>query len=262
MIRTRLLEVAAVLALSASSFTALGQEQSPIDIITADTVYQALPTLQYAYGSSVDLQVINNGSPSEEATIRANLGSVGAANSLLLSGVTYNLLQFHFHAASEHLLNGHVFDMELHLVHQKEGSIDLNDLLVTGIWIEEGAFNATLDPIFSNLPPDPANPRDLTGFAIASLLPADLSSYRYDGSLTTPPFTEGVQWIVLNEPIEMSHAQIGAFETLFPDENIRHPQDLNGRIVLTDVVPEPGSVMLLAIGLVAVASRRRRHGAV
>jgi carbonic anhydrase len=252
---------AAALVLSGLVARASGGEQSPIDIITADTVYQALPPLKYTYGSSVDLHVINTGSPDEEATVRAELTSFGDANSLLLSGETYHLLQFHFHTKAEHLLDGKAFDMELHLVHEKAGSTDVKDLLVTAVYIEAGDFNPTLEPIFADLPPDSLSPRDITGFDIASLLPHDLSSYRYPGSLTTSPYTEGVQWVVLNEPIHASLEQLHAFETLFPHENLRLPQELDGRVVLTDVesIPEPGSMTLLALGFTALAGRACRR---
>lgn len=86
----------------------------------------------------------------------------------------------------------------------------------------------------------------VTGFDLAGLLPSSLESFRYDGSLTTPPFTEGVKWDLLAQAIFMSQAQIDEFRALFPDGDNRDVQDLNGRTILTDVpgfasIPEPSS---------------------
>ncbi len=238
-----------------------GFEQSPIDIRPEFSVYSgSLPALNYNYGP-VDLHVVNTGSPDEHASIKGNVTS-GTPN-LVLSGTTYNLLQFHFHTESENLKEGYQYPMELHLVHQKVGSTGYDDLLVTGLWIEEGAHNSVLDEMFDNLPPTSADTYDITGFALDDLLPSDLTSYRFDGSLTTPPFTEGVQWIMLDQPLFMDHDQIKAFHDIFHEGNTRAAQDLHGRIILTDnpnFVPEGSySLGLFAMALVSlgVAGARR-----
>ena len=235
-------------------------EQSPIDIRPENARFSALPALDFHYSSSTSLHAVNTGSPDEHASIRADVPA--SAASLTLSGDTYDLLQFHFHTPGEHRLNGHEFPMEMHMVHRDSNG----HLLVVGRWIEEGAANLTLDPIFSHLPELPTNTLDVSNFDLSALLPADLSSFRYDGSLTTPPFGEGVQWIVLNDPLEMSADQIHAFEHIFHEGNSREPQPLNGRIILTDVqgfaVPEPGSVaMLLSGGFVGAGFLLRRRKA-
>lgn len=236
------------------------QQQSPIDIRPENTVQTVLAGLDFQYGSDVALDVVNTGSPGEEATVRANVAAGGG--DLTVSGVTYDLLQFHFHAPSEHLLNGHEFPMELHMVHRDA----LNNLLVVGRWIEVGAFNPTLDPILSNLPQNPGDTLPVASFDLASLLPTSLESFRYPGSLTTSPYTEGVQWVVLAEPLQMSLEQIEAFEALFPEGDSREPQLLHDRVIQTDVsgfatAPEPGSLALLfSIGtpLGIVILRRRK----
>jgi carbonic anhydrase len=262
-IRARHAVLAVTASLVASAALAL-PEQSPIDITSTNAVYSVLPPLQFDYGNSVALTVENTGSPGEEKTIRANVGA--GTHSLLLSGVNYNLLQFHFHTEAEHAVNGVRSEMEMHFVHQAtDGS---GKLLVVGRFIEAGAFNAALDPIFSALPPTEASPHlDLPTFDLGALLPSDLSSYRYAGSLTTSPYTEGVSWNVLASPATMSHDQIDAFRTLFhePEGNTRALQSLEGRVVLTDVsgfaVPEPGTWLLMFIGLAAiggVAAKRRQ----
>jgi carbonic anhydrase len=231
--------------------------QSPIDIRSENTVFATLPALNFLYGSAVPLDVINNGSPDEEATIRANVAA--GAGSLSVAGTTYDLTQFHFHTESEHLVNGSPAEMEMHMVHQSA----TGELLVVGRFIELGLANVLLDVIFSNLPQNPGDSLPIGSFDLAGLLPADLRSFRYTGSLTTPPFTEGVNWILLAEPLEFSSAQIDAFRDLFPDGNERPPQDLNGRTIVTDVagfssVPEPGTFVLFSVGGLVILARRIR----
>ena len=170
----------------------------------------------------------NTGSPDEEATVRANVPR-GAAF-ITLRGTRYDLQQFHWHTPSEHEVNGRRNPMEMHLVHAAaDGS-----LLVIGAFIEQGRTNRTLETIFDDLPEHEGDTRDVAGVRIDRLLPHDRSSYRYMGSLTTPPFTEGVRWIVLAHPITLSRHQIDAFRELFEEGNSREVQPLNGRKVLSD----------------------------
>lgn len=254
-LRSAVLVVTIAGSLSAS---ALAQnEQSPIDIRNENIAYSpVLPGLNFTYSHDASLNVVNTGSPDEEATVRANVPA--GAGSLVFGGDTYNLLQFHFHIPSEHWLNGHESAMEMHMVHQNAAG----NLLVVGRWIEEGAANTTLTPIFADLPPTPADPRAVSNVDLASLLTADLYSFRYDGSLTTPPFTEGVQWVLLTEPLTLSHDQIEAFHGLFPMDNSRLPEPINGRVIQTDdpaYAPAPGGAVsvLTLCGLVATRRRRR-----
>jgi carbonic anhydrase len=206
-----------------------GLQQSPIDIRARDlVVVDHLPALRFMYGNRVTLNVINTGSPEEEATVRAIVPT--GAGQLRVAGVTYNLLQFHWHTPAEHLIRGKGFPMEMHLVHQAANGT----LLVVGIFIEKGERHSELDKIFVNLPEEEGQDRTVGNFNLRRLLPADHASFRYDGSLTTSPFTEGVKWVVLAEPIELSRRQIEDFKNLFPEGNSREVQPLNGRKVLTD----------------------------
>ena len=111
----------AQLSLALSTFAA-NHSQSPIDFTPASTVYTPLPALNYSYSSSAGLHVYNNGSPSEESTIRADLNTTDSA--LSIQGISYTFKQFHFHTDSEHLLNGVGSPMELHMVHQLAGGSD------------------------------------------------------------------------------------------------------------------------------------------
>lgn len=151
----------------------------------------------------------------------------------MAGGHTYDLLQFHFHSKSEHEIAGEIYPMEVHFVHQEHNG---TALFVVGRFIKIGTRdNPDLAPIFSALPKDPATRLTVAHFNVMKLLPRDLKSYRYSGSLTTPPFTEGVAWNVLAQPIEMSQAQVNTFRALFPEGDSREVQKLNGRVIKTDV---------------------------
>ncbi|SCY35426.1 carbonic anhydrase [Nitrosospira sp. Nl5] len=238
------------------------EAQSPINITTNNTTFvKDLDPLLFTLNSDTQLKVINNGSPNEFATAaRANVVDPGAG-SVTIGPDTYRLSQFHFHTPAEHLENGYKFPMEMHLVF----SDAKDNLLVVGRWVEEGAFNEALNPIFSNLPHSVTDTLTVDHFNLNALIPDNLNSFRYDGSLTTPPFSEGVKWVDLAEPLEMSAAQINAYSSLFPDGDSREVQDLNGRPIFTDVpgfatvVPEPETYAMLLAGLclISVIARRR-----
>jgi carbonic anhydrase len=199
-----------------------GRSQSPIDIVTRDlTVDNALAAPLAAYRET-RFEIENNGHTIE-------LTPVSAGNRAVIDGDLYELRQFHFHAPGEHLVDGAPFAMELHLVHENAWG----NLAVIGILIEEGSHNETLGEIFENLP------RDKTGegaagpevtINLADLFAGSGVMYRYEGSLTTPPCTEGVKWSILGQPITMSPAQIDAFRRLYRGNN-RPVQNRYGRQV-------------------------------
>ena len=157
-----------------------------------------------------------------------------------IDGTDYQLLQFHFHAPSEHTVDGKPFDMEMHLVHESEDG----NLAVVGLLIESGRHHPAFDPIWASLPSSPLETQriengviDLDLLLMLSEQTTDEavktfpSTYRYNGSLTTPPCSEGVKWIVLTTPVEMSESQIAAFKAII-DGNNRPVQPLNGRELL------------------------------
>ena len=195
----------------------LGVQQSPIDL--AGPVPAKIGVVAPAF-KPVPLVVLNNGH-----TIQVNCAPGGGSE---IAGTRYELLQFHFHHPSEHLLNGKAFAMELHFVHKSaEGN-----LAVLGVLIRPGAENATLAPVWKAMPSEKGEPVN-AGVTVdpSALLPKDHTYFRYYGSLTTPPCSEGVLWTVFAQPIEASAAQIRAFGDLFP-MNARPAQSLNHRFLL------------------------------
>lgn len=199
---------------------ASGQFQSPVDLnatITAD-----LPTLEVDY-KPVPLTIVNNGH-----TIQVNYPE---GSSMMVDGVQYDLLQFHFHTPSEHTINGQSFPMELHLVHKtKEGALG-----VLGVMIEQGEHNDSIQSIWNHVLSSGKEPTTHEDTVIngAALLPATMNYFRLSGSLTTPPCSEGVNWHVLAEPIQASTRQITAFRTLYP-VNARPVQPSNSRLIVID----------------------------
>jgi carbonic anhydrase len=198
-----------------------GKEQSPIDIRNPHKA--DLPPLRFENKTEPIRYVINNGH-----TIRVNYHDAPGTGSLLLVGGTpYQLGQFHFHHPSEHYLNGKRYPMELHLMYKgPDGQI-----VGVAVLLKAGRADTTVQHIFAHMPPREGQVA-VTGVAIdaAAMLPHNTSYYMYTGSLTAPPCTEGVKWIVMKTPGEVSVAQITAFARLFPDD-ARPLQPLNTRIV-------------------------------
>jgi carbonic anhydrase len=150
-------------------------------------------------------------------------------NTLELDGKSYTLKQFHFHHPSEHTVSGASFPMEVHLVHTHEdGSI-----AVLGVFIKEGSDNHALRPIWEAMPFHKSEMLTVRNTVVdpSDLLPNQGDTFRYFGSLTTPPCSELVSWLVFQTPIEASRAQIERFSLMFA-HNARPVQPQNRRIVL------------------------------
>jgi carbonic anhydrase len=203
--------------------------QSPIDLRRRRiTFVRRLPRIDFRYPEAIDVTLVNTGSPDEFATVRADVPE-GAAG-IVLRGARWDLLQFHWHTPSEHEVEGRHTPMEMHLVHSRADGA----LLVVAVFIERGRANRALGPLFRALPAAPGATRDMANARLRDLLPGRRRSFRYSGSLTTPPFTEPVRFIVFADPLEASRRQIGRFQEVFPDGNAREVQRLNGRRVVSD----------------------------
>jgi len=204
----------------ANAVCANGKEQSPINMDFSKIKKAEKGSLQVNYSPTV-FSVANNGH-----TIQANAQIQN--NKITIDGTEYKLVQFHFHTPSEHRFNGKAYDMELHLVHKDAN----NKLAVLGIMIKVGQKNEKLAALWSVLPKEKTT-QDIAleqPIDLSTLLPQDQSTLRYNGSLTTPPCTEGIKWTMLEQPIEMSKEQIQAFQSIFPD-NHRPVQPVNSREV-------------------------------
>lgn len=207
-----------------------GGEQSPIDINSSNIDFlRPLPVLKFKLPGVTSLSVVNNGH-----TVQANVPSGEAT--LELDGTIYDLLQFHFHTPSEHTVDGEHAPLEMHLVHK---TADGSKTAVVGVFIVAGKEHKELGKIWENLPDEESEQIEVTGFHPHNILPGKKSSFRYPGSLTTPPCTEGVSWNILSTPISMSMEQIEKFQGVFsgvefPNGNARPTQPLGDRIVTTD----------------------------
>ncbi|MDJ0660331.1 MAG: carbonic anhydrase family protein [Crocosphaera sp.] len=145
----------------------------------------------------------------------------------IIDGQNYELKQFHFHAPSEHTLNGKKSEMELHLVHENEQG----NLAVIGVFIEEGQANPTLAKIWENLSETQGIQEVKEKKINATNFIANNPTYfHYQGSLTTPPCSENVVWNIIKEPLEASSQQIEQFMNLYP-MNARPIQEQNNRVV-------------------------------
>jgi carbonic anhydrase len=198
----------------------LGSAQSPVDLTGAVSV--DLNNIEVNYADTA-INIFNNGH-----TIQVNYSE---GSSIVYNEVEYQLLQFHFHHPSEHTIDGVPADMEIHFVHRSEHG----NLAVIGVMLMAGdEASAAYASVFDYLPAEAGEPEDI-GMQLnaADLLPSGSTFYTYNGSLTTPPCTEIVRWLVMTEPITLSAEQIGAFSAIF-DNNARPVTPLNERDLLVD----------------------------
>lgn len=200
-----------------------GTSQSPIDITNASQSDVADIAFHYAPAS---LTIVNNGH-----TVQVDYPDPKDSSYIEVGGNRYDLQQFHFHAPSEHEINGALAEMELHLVHKSaEGK-----LAVVGVLWQVGAENTALMPVWAHLPTTEGPKTDLEDEVnAAALLPADHTTFQYSGSLTTPPCSEDVSWFVMAQQAELSADQLAAFTAIY-DGNRRPVQPLNERELVEDV---------------------------
>lgn len=150
-------------------------------------------------------------------------------STLQVDGISFELKQFHFHAPSENLIKGKSYPLEGHLVHVNSKG----EIAVVAVMYEAGKANTALTEAFRALPAKVGEIQPLSSSISAEqLLPKRRDYYRFSGSLTTPPCSEGVRWLVMKQPVEVSQTQIDAFKAVMHTPNNRPVQALNGRVVL------------------------------
>lgn len=195
---------------------ASGQRQSPIDI--RDGIQVDVEPIAFKYRPST-FRIVDNG-----RTVQVVVGD----SSISLTGKTYELVQFHFHRPSEEKVNGQRFDMVAHLVHKA----DDGQLAVVAVLLERGPENPFVQTLWNNLPLERHLEVSPPTAIIdpATLLPSSRNYYTYMGSLTTPPCTEGVLWLVMKQPVQVSQEQINIFSRLYKN-NARPIQPAAGRLI-------------------------------
>jgi carbonic anhydrase len=198
---------------------ATGKSQSPIDLGKAVKDASHPVRLDYKKGAN---EILNNGH-----TVQVNYQP---GSSLKVGGRSFELKQFHFHAPSENTFNGKHFPLEGHLVHaDKDGN-----LAVVAVMFNEGAANPLLASLWKMMPAREGENKALANpLSAIQMLPADRHYYMFTGSLTTPPCSEGVRWLVIQKPVTASKAQIAEFTKAMGHPNNRPVQPLNDRKVLS-----------------------------
>lgn len=196
---------------------ATGKSQSPVNLTGFPKGKHPALTVDYQQGGE---SIFNNGH-----TVQVNYRE---GSSITVGGQTYALEQFHFHAPAENTIEGHEYPMEAHFVHADENG----NLAVVALLYRVGKHKAELEKAWAHMPehagenhvlPDPIDAN--------ALLPRSYAYYRFDGSLTTPPCTEGVKWFVMAHADTASKEQIERFAKTMHHHNNRPVQPLNARVV-------------------------------
>ena len=197
-----------------------GKNQSPIDITSSLDAHIAPLDVHYFQSPVV---LLNNGH-----TIQASFDQ--QANNLVdFDNIKADLQQFHFHAPSENTINGKHAAMEMHLVHTESNG----DVVVVAVMFDIGAENPALTELWKKMPQQAEKSAPLTTkINMTTLLPTDKMYWRFSGSLTTPPCSEGVTWLVMKHPLTMSETQLQQFKAVMHHDNNRPVQPLHGRVVV------------------------------
>lgn len=193
-----------------------GKMQSPIDISTKNLEEQKGDTGKISVNYDTEVTKVENNGHSIQ---------VSDGGTAEIDGRMFNLSQFHFHAESEHTVDGQHFPIEVHFVNVGQDG----RLAVIGVFFKEGNENKGFQEVLDDVSSETNEP--IT--SINQMIPENKSYYHYLGSLTTPPLTENVEWYVLSEPVEVSSKQIETFKKLYSHNN-RETQPLNERAVVVN----------------------------
>jgi len=197
-----------------------GSQQSPLNI--SGSVKAMLPPIGVSWRTGGG-RMVNNGH-----TIQVN---VPPGSALSRGASRYELLQYHFHHPSEHLVEGKHFAMEAHFVHK---NIENDDLGVLGVLLVPGAANATFAQLATAFPAQAGTEVTVATVDVNGLLPATLGYWYYEGSLTTPPCSENVDWMLAMQSLEVAETDIAKFAVLYPT-NARTIKPSNRRLVLSSL---------------------------
>ncbi len=195
-----------------------GVNQSPIDL--TGFIEAEMKPITFNY-TGLATEILNNGH-----SIQANYA---AGSTMTVAGKTFELKQFHFHSPSENTINGEFFPMEGHFVHaDKDGN-----LAVIAVMYKIGDANGGMEKLWKQIPAKVGDKVALASQVKAEeLIPEDKDYYRFNGSLTTPPCSEGVVWIVMKKPVTVSEAQVKQFTDVMGMPNNRPVQGTHARPIL------------------------------
>ncbi|VAW65296.1 Carbonic anhydrase, alpha class [hydrothermal vent metagenome] len=205
-------------SLSADFQECSGNNQSPVNL--THFIKSDLKKIKINYNTDGN-EIVNNGH-----TIQINYAKGSSIN---IDGMNFELKQFHFHSPSENHINGKSYPLEAHFVHADKNA----NLAVIALMFDIGDENKTLDKAWSKMPQHTDDKYTLSNKVNADdLLPAKRDYYRFNGSLTTPPCSEGVRWFVMKEAVSLSKKQLGAFKSALHNPNNRPIQAVNARVIL------------------------------
>ncbi len=198
-----------------------GKNQSPINIVTSKVEHSGHQDKIHFNYVTAGTEIVNNGH-----TIQVN---VDAGSSITVHGKEYLLKQFHFHTPSENQINGKNFPLEAHFVHVSKGG----DLAVVGVLFEDGVDNPELRYIWEKMPHKAHReaPIFFSAEHVNNILPKNKDYYKFIGSLTTPPCSENVKWMVMKNYSTISGPEVREFLHTLHFENNRPVQEINSRVI-------------------------------
>lgn len=214
---------------------AKGKQQSPINI--SKRVARTPATLSLHY-EPAEMNIINDGltdlimgsrhlSIADGHGIQLNFPAEKTKEAIMLDDNLYRLIQIHIHTPAEHKLQGDAAPMEVHLVHQGNNG----KVVVLAVLVQSGPKSVVFQKIVNHLPEDKAVEHTVEGEMInpLSFIPKEKSYYNYYGSLTVPPCSENVEWILMVNPVNASSSQINQLSKLVAGNNARPVQPLKQR---------------------------------
>ena len=204
--------------LSKDNVACLGKNQSPVNL--ADFIDADLPAIAFSYRAGGH-EIINNGH-----TVQVNYAK---GSHIEIDDEKFHLIQFHFHSPSENTIKGQSYPLEAHFVHAS----DTGELAVIAVMYQAGIENKGLKKAWAHIPIHAGEQYSFTETLMAGdLLPDNKDYYRFNGSLTTPPCSEGVRWLVMKNTVMASRQQIDRFLSALHEPNNRPLQAINARPIL------------------------------